>query len=102
MPKHHKFPDPQDYRRGDALIFCPNDRVIKVFNEHHEASRKAMAKTVKDWFVAMAKEAGWSECWFLPVAQLATKSAGCVLCHPDHVQVKNHTIVIALPTRSDS
>ena len=94
MPKPHKFPVPADYLCGDALIFCPNDRVIIIYNQHTGQSKKAMAKTVKDWFVTKAKHEGWVECWFLPIAQSPTKSAGCVLLHPARITVEHRVISI--------
>ena len=62
MPnKPHKFPIPADYRRGDPMIFCPNKRVIKIYNQHTGEKKKSMAMTVKNWFITKAKSDGWVE-----------------------------------------
>lgn len=102
MPKAHKFPLPSDYLKGDSLIFCPDERVIKIFNQHHGTDRKSMAKTVRAWFIPKAKELGWVDCSFLPIAQSPTKSAGCVLFHPNGVSIQQNAIMIILNRRLDS
>ena len=95
MPKKHKFPAPTDYQKKDALVYCPNERVVKLYNEAHGTKNKSVAKKVIEWFEQEATKQGWTTCSELPVVQKPTKSAGFVLFNPNLVKIEhNHTIVI--------
>jgi hypothetical protein len=94
MPKKHKFPEPSDYQKKDPLVFCPNDRVVKLYNEATGQKRKSIAKKVIEWFKEEAPKHGWIDSFELPVVQKPTKSAGFVLFNPTLVKVEHHLITI--------
>ena len=98
--KSHKFPSPDDYRKKDALLFCPNTRVMSLYNEAYgligEAKAERLAKKVMKWFEREAPEKGWVACRKVPEAQTPTKSAGYILFHPTYVSIQENRILINL------
>lgn len=104
MPKPHKFPAPADYQKKDALVFCPPDRVVKLYNEAkvEKKKKKAIAKKVIEWFMAEAPKHGWIACSELPLVQKPTKSAGFVLFNPSLVKIERRVILIKPDLPADS
>ncbi|MEI6084445.1 MAG: hypothetical protein WCS70_09110 [Verrucomicrobiota bacterium] len=95
MPgKKLKFPETKDYAAKEAIVLCPSDRVIGLYNQATGKSAERIAKKMKEWFVATAKQKGWVECQFVPEVQ-SKHGAGCVLLNPLSVRVTVNQIIIS-------
>jgi hypothetical protein len=93
MGKKLKFPDPKDYPEKTPLIFCPNDRMIGLYNQATGEKRKRMAKKLNEWFIQESKKNGWIGCKTLPEVQ-SKHGAGCILFNPRLVKIERQTILI--------
>jgi hypothetical protein len=88
-----KFPDPKDYPEKDPLVFCPNERMIGLYNQATGSSAVKMAKKLNAWFVDAAIQAGWAGCRTLPTVQ-SKHGAGCVLLNPRRTTRQKTTLTI--------
>lgn len=96
MPgKKLKFPEIKDYAAKDAVILCPAERVIALYNQATGKTAQRIAKKMKVWFIAEAKQKGWIECRFVPEVQ-SRHGAGCALLNPLSVKVTVNQIIIQL------
>ena len=89
------FPDPAKDGLNDAVIFCPSDRVIALYNQANDKQYVSMAKTVKDWFVEQAIEHHWLHAKHVNAVQ-TKHSAGFVLFNPGFSKADDQGHIIVL------
>lgn len=91
-----KFPLPSDYGSAKPVLLCTGERVLDLYNQGSGDTAQRIAKKVKKWFVAKAKNKGWAACEFVPQVQ-TQHSAGCLLLHTPPIRVSVTSITIELP-----
>ena len=98
MSKPHKFPDPKDFGRNDAVVFCPRKKILELYNQSPDNDREAsnLSDTVQKWFDATARRNDWVAC--LPVKSVEKKSkySGCVLFNGFVGRIQNNEIILPL------
>ncbi|MBY8219775.1 hypothetical protein ACSEYT_00405 [Vibrio cidicii] len=57
----YQFPIPAE--EIDSII-CEYERVIKIYNKHHQTKRKKLTTTMAQWFLDEAKSCGWADAKF--------------------------------------
>ena len=93
-----KFPSPGNCKPADQAVLCPADRVLGLYNQDSEDTKKKIAKKVRDWFGSEARKKGWAGVRFLKDVQ-SSHGAGCVLWIPPQkiniqINVTNQTLVL--------
>ena len=78
MARPYVFPDPNDRSVNEPTIVCSQPQVLGNYNQANpESKMDKVSVTVRDWFKAEAKKAGWnnvdfhgSQCVLTAVVQL--------------------------------
>jgi hypothetical protein len=68
----------KDYPASRKAVLCPAERVIGLYNQNTGDTAARIAKKVRIWFRATARDNGWAGAHFLPEVQ-SNHGAGCVL-----------------------
>ena len=95
-----KFPTPDDYPAATPVVLCPADRVIGLYNQETGNDAKRIAKTLRTWFIAKAKEKEWVACKFVPEVQ-SEHGAGCLLLNSSKVTIRLNVITINFPRNEE-
>ncbi|HIF9065324.1 TPA: hypothetical protein ACX6NR_003684 [Photobacterium damselae] len=61
--KRAQFQFPIPVEEIDSII-CEYGRVIKIYNKHHNDTRKKLTATIEQWFLDEAKRCGWADARF--------------------------------------
>lgn len=63
VSKRPKFQFPKSLEAKDSII-CEYERVLKIYNRHHNDNRVKLTVTMKQWFLEEAERHGWGSAQF--------------------------------------
>ena len=90
-----KFPCPDDYKPREAIVFCPAERILALYNQDSGDNAQRLAPKVKAWFRTRAYGHGWAGVHFMPAVQ-TNHGAGCAMWRPP--QQLNVQVVVTRQT----
>ena len=100
-----EFPNPDNFGKKDAIIFCDRERALGLYNQAHDNKLEDnkntnIAKELKNWFVGAAMSHGWIA---HPVKHPTRKHAGFLLFNFQHSRTGNQKITLPFyPIQDDS
>ncbi|WP_448192808.1 hypothetical protein [Azospirillum sp. sgz301742] len=60
MPRPFIFPDPRERSPNSPSIIASPQQILGLYNQINQGNAKYVTDNVKNWFVGMAMQLGWS------------------------------------------
>jgi hypothetical protein len=94
MPnKPYKFPNPETYALDKPVVFCPKERILKLYKQSTGKTHTSLTSKIVLWFAKESKAKGWAGCILVPIVQ-TKHHAGCILANQRALNLTLKAILI--------